>query len=90
MPAVAGSLYMASQHKGVPPPLPPPPRPLPVINLGRLTMDSASRALAVRDIVLACRERGCFEVSAAYLSPPCILLCLSCPPTPVSCYYTCM
>uniref|UniRef100_A0A0D9ZS48 Fe2OG dioxygenase domain-containing protein n=1 Tax=Oryza glumipatula TaxID=40148 RepID=A0A0D9ZS48_9ORYZ len=72
MPAVAGSLYMASQHKGVPPLPPPPPRPLPVINLGRLTMDSASRALAVRDIVLACRERGCFEVVNHGISRSCM------------------
>ncbi|KAL5216763.1 hypothetical protein ABZP36_008164 [Zizania latifolia] len=74
MPAVAGSssasLYMASQQKrGAPPQQA---RPLPVIDLGRLSMGTASRALAVQDIALACRERGCFEVVNHGISKSCM------------------
>jgi len=52
---------MASQVGQLPPP--PPSRPLPVINLGRLSKDPATRALAIQDIARACREQGCFQVS---------------------------
>ncbi|OEL24313.1 Protein DMR6-LIKE OXYGENASE 2 [Dichanthelium oligosanthes] len=34
----------------------------PVINLGRLSKDPATRALAIQDIARACREQGCFQV----------------------------
>jgi len=44
---------MASQV-GQLPPLPPS-RPLPVIDLGRLSKDPAMRALAIQDIARACR-----------------------------------
>lgn len=37
--------------------------PLPVINLGRLSKDPATRALVIQDIARACREQGCFQVS---------------------------
>lgn len=46
----------------------PSPRQLPVINLGRLGKDPATRALAIQDITRACREQGCFQVSACCLS----------------------
>ncbi|GJN01403.1 hypothetical protein PR202_ga18668 [Eleusine coracana subsp. coracana] len=35
---------------------------VPVINLGRLKKDPATRALVIQDIVRACREWGCFQV----------------------------
>ncbi|KAL5214275.1 hypothetical protein ABZP36_003427 [Zizania latifolia] len=62
---------MSSQQKGGEAPLPPA-RPLPVVNLGRLSMDTASRALSVQDIALACRERGCFEVVNHGISSSCM------------------
>jgi hypothetical protein len=46
------------------------PLPLPVINLARLGKDPATRALAIQDIARACREQGCFQVSACC----CVLL----------------
>ncbi|CAO2036941.1 unnamed protein product [Urochloa humidicola] len=39
-----------------------PSRPLPVINLARLSKDPTTRALAIQDIARACREQGCFQV----------------------------
>ncbi|KAL6844149.1 hypothetical protein ACP4OV_025822 [Aristida adscensionis] len=61
MPAVSRCFYMASQQPQQPR-LPPSPRALPVINLGRLSKDPATRALVIQDIARACRERGCFQV----------------------------
>ena len=45
-------------------------RPLPVINLAKLSKDPATRALAIQDIARACREQGCFQVSSCC----CVLL----------------
>jgi len=60
---------MASQV-GQLPPLPPS-RPLPVINLGRLSKDPATRALAIQDTARACREQGCFQVTVCcFLAAP--------------------
>ncbi|TVU16475.1 hypothetical protein EJB05_40043, partial [Eragrostis curvula] len=63
MPPCSLPRYMAAATQ---PPRRPPrassPRALPVINLGNLGKDPASRALVVQDIAWACRERGCFQV----------------------------
>jgi hypothetical protein len=47
-------------------------RPLPVINLARLSNDPATRVLAIQDIARACREQGCFQVCCAH----CLLVAL--------------
>lgn len=66
MPACSSPAFMASQA-WLPQAQSPSSHPVPVINLGRLRKDPATRALAIQDIVRACREWGCFQVSACCL-----------------------
>ncbi|KAL6651846.1 hypothetical protein ACP70R_010771 [Stipagrostis hirtigluma subsp. patula] len=64
MPAVSRCLHMASQQPHPPRvSLPSPSSALPVINLGQLSKDPATRALVIQDIAQACREWGCFQVA---------------------------
>ncbi|KAF8769195.1 hypothetical protein HU200_006698 [Digitaria exilis] len=57
---------MSESSRTVPQELLPPddlhPLPLPVINLGHLSLDSAIRSGVVNDIAKACRDRGYFQV----------------------------
>ena len=39
-----------------------------MINFGRLGKDPGTRVLAVQDITRACRDQGCFQVSACLLA----------------------
>ena len=70
MPACFLPASMASQVQRMLPSSSSSPRPLPVINLARLGKDPATRTLAIQDIARACREQGCFQVSACC----CVLL----------------